>query len=146
MQIKNNYDIYWEKGRKDSSIKYENGTGIFNGELGRISNIDFEGKQVEVDFDDKKTAWYAFSELEELEHAYAITIHKAQGSEFDVVILAIPQSSNMLLTRNLLYTGIKRAKKLLIVIGSNRLINFMINNSESKKRNTGLKEKIRSLV
>ena len=78
MQIKNNYDIYWEKGREDTSIKYENGTGIFNGELGRITKIDFEEKQIEVDFDDRKTAWYAFSELDELEHAYAITIHKAQ--------------------------------------------------------------------
>ncbi len=78
MQIKNNYDIYWEKGREEINIKYENGTGIFNGELGRITKIDLEEKQIEVYFDDKKTAWYAFSELDELEHAYAITIHKAQ--------------------------------------------------------------------
>lgn len=78
MQIKNNYDIYWEKGREEINIKYENGTGIFNGELGRITKIDLEEKQIEVFFDDKKTAWYAFSELDELEHAYAITIHKAQ--------------------------------------------------------------------
>ena len=78
MQIKNNYDIYWEKGREETNIKYENGTGIFNGELGRITKIDLEEKQIEVYFDDKKTAWYAFSELDELEHAYAITIHKAQ--------------------------------------------------------------------
>ena len=78
MQIKNNYDIYWEKGREEANIKYENGTGIFNGELGRITKIDLEEKQIEVYFDDKKTAWYAFSELDELEHAYAITIHKAQ--------------------------------------------------------------------
>jgi exodeoxyribonuclease V alpha subunit len=78
MQIKNNYDIYWEKGRKDATIKYENGSGIFNGELGRIAKIDYTEKQIEVDFDDKKTAWYAFSELEQLEHAYSITIHKAQ--------------------------------------------------------------------
>ena len=144
MQIKNNYDIYWEKGRKDSNIRYENGTGIFNGEIGRIAHIDNESKQLEVDFDDGKTAWYTFSELDELEHAYAITIHKAQGSEFDVVILAIPQASNMLLTRNLLYTGITRAKKLIIVIGNNNLIDFMIKNSENKKRNTGLKFKLKS--
>lgn len=144
MQIKNNYDIYWEKGRKDSNIRYENGTGIFNGEIGRIAYIDNESKQLEVDFDDGKTAWYTFSELDELEHAYAITIHKAQGSEFDVVILAIPQASNMLLTRNLLYTGITRAKKLIIVIGNNNLIDFMIKNSENKKRNTGLKFKLKS--
>ena len=143
MQVKNNYDIYWEKGRKDISKTYETGTGIFNGEIGRISKILTEEHQVEVEFDDGKIAWYAYSELEQLEHAYAITIHKAQGSEFDVVVLAIPPSSNMLLTRNLLYTGITRAKKLLIVIGNSNLIEFMIQNIDVQKRNTGLKEKLK---
>ena len=78
MQIKNNYDIFWERGRKDESVKYENGTGIFNGEIGRIVKINMTERQIEVEFDDKKVAWYAFSELEQLEHAYSITIHKAQ--------------------------------------------------------------------
>ena len=96
---------------------------------------------MEVEFDDGKITWYAFSDLDQLEHAYAITIHKAQGSEFDVVILVIPQSSNMLLTRNLLYTALTRAKKLLIVIGNKNLIDFMIKNNEVRKRNTGLKLK-----
>ena len=141
MQIKNNYDIYWEKGGKDSLIKYEEGTGIFNGELGRIIKINQETKQVTVEFDDKKVAWYGFTELDQLEQAYAITIHKAQGSEFDIVILAVPQSSNMLLTRNLLYTGMTRAKQMLIIIGGNSLIEFMINNIDIKKRTTGLKQK-----
>lgn len=81
----------------------------------------------------EKIAWYAFSELEQLEHAYSITIHKAQGSEFDVVILVIPQTSNMLLTRNLLYTALTRARKMLIVIGNKNLIEFMINNCDTKK-------------
>lgn len=142
MQIKNNYDIYWEK--KIDKDKFERGTGAFNGELGRIKKIDIEEKQIKVEFDDGKDVWYAFSELDQLEHAYAITIHKAQGSEFDVVILVVPQSSNMLLTRNLLYTGITRAKKLLIVIGNNNLIEFMINNIDVKKRNTGLERRISS--
>ncbi|HIT70360.1 MAG TPA: ATP-binding domain-containing protein [Candidatus Scatovivens faecipullorum] len=115
--------------------------GVFNGEIGRISKINLEERQVQVEFDDGKITWYAFSELDQLDHAYSITIHKAQGSEFDVVILAIPQSSNMLLTRNLLYTGLTRAKKLLIVIGNKNLIEFMINNCDMKKRNTGLKIK-----
>ncbi len=144
MQIKNNYDIYWERGNRDSLKTYENGTGIFNGEIGRISKINTQEHQIEVVFDDKKVAWYAYSELDQLEHAYAITIHKAQGSEFDVVILAIPPSSNMLLTRNLLYTGITRAKKLLIVIGNRSLIEFMIQNCDIHKRNTGLKEKLQN--
>ena len=78
MQIKNNYDIYWEKGRYDINIKYENGSGVFNGEIGRIKKINYNERQIEVEFDDKKVAWYAFSELDQLEHAYAITIHKAQ--------------------------------------------------------------------
>ncbi len=144
MQIKNNYDIYWEKENRNNLKTYEAGTGVFNGEIGRISKIDYTDKQIEIEFDDGKVAWYAFSELDQLEHAYAITIHKAQGSEFDVVILVIPPSSNMLLTRNLLYTGITRAKKLLIVIGNKNLIEFMINNSEVKKRNTGLKLKFKN--
>ena len=145
MQIKNNYDIYWEKGSRNDLRTYESGTGVFNGEIGRIVKISNEERQLEVEFDDGKVTWYAFSELDQLEHAYAITIHKAQGSEFDVVILVIPQSSNMLLTRNLLYTGITRAKKLLIVIGNKNLIEFMINNCDTKKRNTGLKIKFESI-
>ena len=138
MQIKNNYDIFWEKGSKDNLRTYEAGTGVFNGEIGRIIKIDNKERQLEIEFDDGKIVWYAFSELDELEHAYAITIHKAQGSEFDVVVLVIPQASNMLLTRNLLYTALTRAKKLLIVIGNRNLIDFMVKNSEIKKRNTGL--------
>ena len=145
MQIKNNYDIYWEKGSRNDLRTYEAGTGVFNGEIGRIEKIDTKERQVKVEYDDKKVAWYAFSELDQLEHSYAITIHKAQGSEFDVVILVVPPSSNMLLTRNLLYTGITRAKKLLIVIGNRNLVEYMINNCDTKKRNTGLKIKFESI-
>ena len=114
--------------------------------FGRINTINKEEKFIEVIFDDNKKAWYAFSELDELEHAYAITIHKAQGSEFDVGILVVPQASRMLLTRNLLYTGMTRAKKLLIIIGEKSLIEFMINNSDTKTRNTGLQYRIMELI
>ena len=145
MQIKNNYDIYWEKGSRNDLRTYEAGTGVFNGEIGRVARIDLNERQVKVEYDDKKVAWYAFSELDQLEHAYAITIHKAQGSEFDVVILVVPPSSNMLLTRNLLYTGITRAKKLLIVIGNKNLVEYMVNNCDTKKRNTGLKIKFETI-
>ena len=78
MQIKNNYDIFWERGVSSEFLKYETGTGIFNGELGRITKINTYEKNIEVEFDDDKRAYYAFSELDELELAYAITIHKAQ--------------------------------------------------------------------
>lgn len=139
MQVKNNYDIYWEKEIDD---KIEAGSGIFNGELGRVKSIDEREKQIEIYFDDEKIAWYDFSNLDELEHSYSITIHKSQGSEFDVVILAIPQSSPMLLTRNLLYTALTRAKELLIVVSNKNIIEFMIQNTDIKKRNTGLKYKL----
>lgn len=145
MQVKNNYDIYWEKGNT-LSLTYENGTGIFNGELGKIVKIDFLNKQIKILFDDEKEAWYAFSDLDQLEHAYAITVHKAQGSEFDVVIMVVTQSSAMLLTRNLLYTGLTRAKKLLILIGNDNVVKFMIQNADTKIRNTGLEYKLKMIV
>lgn len=142
MQIKNNYDMYWEK-RIDDSI--ETGNGVFNGEVGTITNINEKEKNIRVKFDDEKVCWYEFGDLEQLEHSYCITIHKAQGSEFDVVIMIVPQAAPMLLTRNLLYTGLTRAKKLLIVVGNERVVDYMIKNVDSKKRNTGLEFKLRKL-
>ena len=141
MQIKNNYDIFWE--RKEP--KYETGTGVFNGELGIIKKIDDVEKVIKIQFDDGKFAWYQFADLEQIEHSYAITVHKAQGSEFDVVIMPISPSAPMLLTRNLLYTGMTRAKKLLIIVGYPKIIDFMINNADNKKRNTGLAEKLQKI-
>ena len=139
MQIKNNYDIFWDK---ETDGRYENSTGVFNGEIGRIERIDLSDKQMKVVFDDGKNVWYQFSELDQLELAYAITIHKSQGSEFDVVIIVIPQAAPMLLTRNLLYTAITKEKKLLIVLGEEKLVEFMIQNIDSRQRNTGLKHQI----
>ena len=138
MQIKNNYDIYWEKRDKI----FESGSGVFNGEFGTIATIDDFNKQIKIKFDDDKEVWYGYNELEQIEHAYAITVHKAQGSEFDVVIMPISQTAPMLLTRNLLYTGMTRARKLLIIIGNKNIIDFMINNADNKKRNTGLSYKL----
>ena len=141
MQVKNNYDIYWEK---ESTVNKEKevGSGVFNGEIGTIIAIDEREKKVEIRFDDEKKAWYEFSELEQIEHSYAITIHKAQGSEYDVVIMCIPKAAPILMTRNLLYTGITRAKDLLIIIGDKNVMDYMIQNVDSKKRNTGLKYKL----
>ena len=138
MQIKNNYDIYWEKHNE----QFEYGSGVFNGEFGTILDINEEEKQIQVLYDDNKNVWYPYQEIDQIEHAYAITVHKSQGSEFDVVILPITASAPMLLTRNLLYTAITRAKKLLIVISSANIINKMIQNYDSKKRNTGLEYKL----
>lgn len=142
MQTKNNYDMYWERRDGDS---IEVGNGVFNGETGTITNISEKEKNIRIKFDDEKVCWYEFNDLEQIEHSYCVTIHKAQGSEFDVVIMVVPQAAPMLLTRNLLYTGITRAKKLLIVIGNDRVVDFMINNVDSKKRNTGLEFKLRNI-
>ena len=142
MQIKNNYDIYWEK-KENGEV--EVGNGVFNGETGTILNINEKEKNICVKFDDDKKVWYEFNDLEQIEHSYCITIHKAQGSEFDVVIMIVPQAAPMLLTRNLLYTGLTRAKKLLIVIGNERVVDYMINNVDSKKRNTGLEFKLKQI-
>ena len=139
MQIKNNYDIFWQKDNN------ETGTGIFNGELGKITDIDDIDKTVEILFDDDKRALYEYTDLEQIEHAYCITIHKSQGSEFDVVIMCLPQAAPMLLTRNLLYTGITRAKELLIILGPKSVVEYMINNEDTKKRNTGLQYKLENL-
>lgn len=135
MQIRNNYDIYWE-GVDGKSY----GSGVYNGDLGIVTKVttDF----VEVIFDDDKIVKYESNIIEELEHAYAITIHKSQGSEFPVVVMIITNGPPMLYTRNLLYTGVTRAKKLLIILGKEMLLGRMIDNIDTKTRNTGLRYKL----
>lgn len=138
MQIKNNYDIMWIKGT-------EIGSGIFNGEMGILEEIDTSEGKIKIKFDDDKIALYEYADLEQLEHSYAITVHKSQGSEFGEVIFPILNAAPMLLTRNLLYTGMTRAKNRLIMLGNVNTIKFMINNVNTKKRNTGLKYKLENL-
>lgn len=144
MQTKNNYNLLWEKDN-DRTFRKELGNGIFNGELGIIDRINKEEKTVRVKFDDGKIATYDNTDLDQLEHAYAITVHKSQGSEFDVVILVASQSAPMLLTRNLIYTAMTRAKKLLIVIGSQSVVSYMIQNNTTRQRNTGLTYKLEKI-
>ena len=136
MQIKNNYDVYWE-GIDGKSY----GSGIYNGDLGVINRITED--YIEVIFDDEKIVKYESSVLEELEHAYAITIHKSQGGEFPVVLMVVTSGPPMLYTRNLLYTGVTRAKNMLVVVGRESMLNFMIKNNDTKSRNTGLIYKIK---
>lgn len=135
MQIINNYD-------KKFAINGEFFDGVFNGDIGYIERIDNVNQKLTVMFDEEKEVVYEFDELEQLEHAYAVTIHKSQGSEFDYVILPLYVSYPKLFTRNLLYTAMTRAKKMLIIVGSKKVINFMVDNIESKNRKTGLKEKL----
>ena len=144
MKTKNNYNLLWEKDN-DRTFRKELGNGIFNGELGIIDRINKEEKTVKVKFDDGKIATYDNTDLDQLEHAYAITVHKSQGSEFDVVILVASQSAPMLLTRNLIYTAMTRAKKLLIVIGPQSVVSYMIQNNTTRQRNTGLTYKLEKI-
>ena len=131
MQTKNNYDIEWE--RADGKT----GSGIFNGDIGVIRSIDFSNQEMEIDFDDRAVK-YDFSYLEELEHAYAITVHKSQGSEYPIVIIPLCRASERLLTRNMLYTAVTRAQKMVILVGRAEIAEAMVNNNRQALRYTGL--------
>lgn len=131
MQIRNNYDIVW--GREDG----EGGLGIFNGDIGEIMTIDKTSRVMLLRFDDKQ-AEYSFDMAAELELGYAITVHKAQGSEFEAVIIPLLHSTRNLYYRNLLYTAVTRAKRLLILIGDEQSINYMVDNNKKTLRYTNL--------
>ncbi len=130
MQTKNNYDIVWEKDGKE-------GNGIFNGDIGTVLSVDSHAETLTVDFDGR-LAEYEFSALDEIEHAYAITIHKSQGSEYPVVIIPLFSYSPRLLTRNLLYTAVTRAKDMVILVGSEDIVKSMVDNNRLVQRYTGL--------
>ena len=133
MQIRNNYDILWKKAGGIGS-----GAGIFNGDIGKITAIDHQEELVTVVFDDRE-AQYDFSMLSELELAYAMTVHKSQGSEYRAVILTAWPGSRYLLTRSVLYTAVTRAKDLLIAVGSEEVIAAMVANDRQTRRYSGLK-------
>ena len=135
MQIKNNYEIEW--CREDDST----GTGIFNGDIGTILRIDNINECMEIVFDDKHVT-YDFTSLEELEHAYAITVHKSQGCEYPIVILPLYNAPTMLLTKNLFYTAGTRAQKMVILVGSADIAKLMVGNSHTSMRYTGLKQRL----
>ena len=130
MQIKNDYDIFWERGD-------EAGYGVFNGDIGIITDIDLQDEKLTVSFDGR-LAEYDFTMLDELEHAYAITVHKSQGSEYPVVILPIYNCGDRLATRNLLYTAVTRAQEMAILVGLPQNVQRMVMNNRQTKRYTGL--------
>ena len=131
MQTRNNYDIIWKKDD-------EQGTGVFNGDIGKIVNINMMTRDVVIDFDGRITA-YSFDTLDQIELAYAVTVHKSQGCEFETVIMPLLGSFDKLCYRNLLYTAVTRAKKLLIIIGSEDDIARMVANNRRTRRYTCLK-------
>ncbi|MBO5913875.1 MAG: ATP-dependent RecD-like DNA helicase [Clostridia bacterium] len=130
MQIKNDYDLEWKRGA-------ESGSGIFNGDVGRIVEIDTRGETMTVDFEGRITD-YDFSQLDELEHAFAVTAHKSQGSEYRIVVIPSFDAPFPLMTRNLLYTAVTRAKDMVVIVGSSRSLSVMVGNDRIPVRHTAL--------
>ncbi len=135
MQIKNNYDLEWVNGS-------ERGSGVFNGDIGRIIAVDSEAEMIRVIFDDGKEVEYDSVQMEELDHAFATTVHKSQGSEFPIVVIPVFMGGQRLMTRNLLYTAMTRAKEMLVFVGNMSSIEYMVRNLNKIDRFSNLKEMI----
>ncbi len=139
MQTKNNYELPWIRGA------HEKGEGIFNGEMGIIAEISTKDKLMKIIFDDDKEVEYQFSYAEELEHAYSVTVHKSQGSEFPVVIIPTCNFAPALMYKNLLYTAITRAKGMVVLVGNEKSIERMVNSQNARPRYTGLEERLKRM-
>lgn len=144
MQMKNNYDLEWEIVGK-YNIPIDKGMGIFNGDMGTVLQIDEKHSQMVVEFDEHRRVTYPFSLLEELELCYAVTIHKAQGSEYPAVVMPLHSGPKMLFNRNLLYTGITRARRCVMILGQKDTVTTMIHNENENQRYTSLQERIREI-
>lgn len=142
MQIKNNYQLEWEVATKYGLV-VDKGTGVFNGDMGIVKEIDTYSETVTVEYEEGRRVEYPFSLLEELELAYAITIHKAQGSEYPAVVIPLLQGPRQLYHRNLLYTAVTRARKCVTLVGSDSTFREMIGNTNEQNRYTSLAERIR---
>lgn len=145
MQIKNNYQLPWEI-REKNGILIEEGMGIFNGDIGILKRIDREDESVLVEFEEGREVTYSYSQLEELELAYATTIHKAQGSEYPAVVIPLLGGPRLLMTRNLLYTAVTRAEACVVLVGSEETFRQMIRNKREENRYTSLAERIGDLM
>lgn len=145
MQIKNNYQIEWEI-RNRYGIPVDGGTGVFNGDIGRIRSINTFAEHLTVEFDEGKMVDYSFRQLEELELAYAITIHKSQGSEYPAVVVPVHSGPRMLMTRNLIYTAVTRARSCVCLVGLPETFQAMVNNEMEQRRYTGLKARLKEIM
>lgn len=145
MQIKNNYQLEWEIATKYGLV-VDKGVGIFNGDMGIITNINTYNETLEVEYDEKRKVTYPFQLLDELELAYAITIHKAQGSEYPAVVIPLLPGPRQLFHRNLLYTAVTRAKKCVTLVGSEDTFYEMIQNAHEQNRYTSLSERIQEFM
>lgn len=145
MQIKNNYETEWEI-RSKYGIPIEKGTGIFNGDMGIIRQVNLFAEQIEVEFDERRIVTYPFSQTDELELAYAITIHKSQGSEYPAVVVPLLSGPRMLMNRNLLYTAVTRAKTCVCIVGLPETFDAMVDNMVEQRRCSSLDIRIRELA
>ena len=145
MQIKNNYRLEWEVVSK-YGIPIDKGLGVFNGDMGTIREIDEYSQSVTVEYDEGKRVTYPFSDMDEVELAYAVTIHKSQGSEYPAVIMPLLGGPKMLMNRNLLYTGVTRARDCVTILGSADTVMQMICNENEQKRFSGLADRIREIA
>lgn len=145
MQIRNNYKLEWKIMELGNRFVREEGIGVFNGDVGFIKEIDDFDQNVIVEFDDGRIVSYQYSQLDELEHAYAITIHKSQGSEYPVIILPLWNGPSKLLTRNLLYTAVTRAKMGVVIVGNINLIGTMIDNISEQERFTTFAKRLKEI-
>ena len=145
MQIKNNYQIEWEV-RNRYGIPVDKGEGVFNGDTGIIRSINSFAETLEVEFDERKMVEYSFKQLEELELAYAITIHKSQGSEYPAVVIPVYSGPRMLMTRNLIYTAVTRARACVCLVGIPEMLQAMVDNEVEQRRYTGLKIRIQEVM
>lgn len=145
MQVKNNYQMEWECRSRLNTIM-ESGTGVYNGDIGTILHINRFAEEMEILFDDNRTVFYPFSATEDLEHAYAVTIHKSQGSEYPAVVMPLLSGPRMLLNRNLLYTAVTRAVSCVTIVGSEETVRMMIANENEQKRYTGLQDRIMDIT
>lgn len=145
MQIKNNYQMEWEVVSK-YGIPIDKGMGIFNGDMGTVREIDEFSQELVVEFDEHRRVTYPFHQLEEIELAYAVTIHKSQGSEYPAVIMPLLSGPRMLFNRNLLYTGVTRAKHCVTILGSRQTVSDMIANEQENKRYTSLCDRIKEMM
>ena len=144
MQIKNNYQLEWEIVSQ-YGIRIDSGSGVFNGDIGTIRRIREASSTVQVEYDEHRLVEYTFSQLDEIELAYAITIHKSQGSEYPAVLLPLLSGPKMLMNRNLLYTAVTRARKCVTILGSQEVVDGMIENENQYHRYTGLGRRILEL-
>lgn len=144
MQVKNNYQLEWEI-RTKFGLCVDKGTGIFNGDTGIIQEINYFAETMTISFDEGKMVEYPFKQLEELELAYAITIHKSQGSEYPAVVIPMFKGPHMLMNRNLLYTAVTRAKKCVTLVGDDEVFYTMVNNTSQLKRYSGLMDRLKGI-